>query len=259
MATSDSSVRTRELWNDGPAVEATLAHMHQQMQMQQQMQAQMQQQMQQMQQIQNLLQLQVQQPQPQVWPPLHAQRSFPPFAAFNSASSQTPVPQRPVRPWNAQEPVQPPPPGALWKAITGKKEREALELLKLPQVPGLNDIDLKLGFSMLQWAIAANLQEVALELLRRPEFLQVNKKDYCGLTCLHQAAFGGQLQVCKAILARADFSEAQARSPSVCQVYTTGRWYNVTVGSTALDCAHKAGHQSIVEMLQLHSRGCLVC
>ncbi|CAE8586867.1 unnamed protein product [Polarella glacialis] len=153
---------------------------------------------------------------------------------------------------NPQEPVQPPPPDALWLAIRYKKEREALELLKLPQVPGLNDLEH--GASMLQLAIVYDLPEVALEQLRRPDFLQVNAKhSSSGLTCLHRAASRGQLQVCRAILARDDFSQAQARSTGIVQ-WILNRDYDFPVGSTALDIARRAGHQSIVEMLRLHHR-----
>ncbi|CAE8719362.1 unnamed protein product [Polarella glacialis] len=153
-----------------------------------------------------------------------------------------------------QEPAQPPPSDALWIAIRGNKGCEALELLKLPQVPGLNDP--KGSCSMLCWAIASDLQEVAVELLRRPDFLQVNEKHIdSGLTCLHRAALKGQLQVCKAILARDDFSEAQARitqgMPGSTRALCRGLPHNCPIGSTALDIARREGWQSIVEMLQL--------
>ncbi|CAE8733235.1 unnamed protein product [Polarella glacialis] len=156
-----------------------------------------------------------------------------------------------------REPEQPPHPLALFGAIRNQKEREALELLKLPQVPGLNDLPGG-GWSLLSLAIHYRLPAVALELLRRPDFRQVKAIDPLGLTCLHFAALEGQLRVCKAILARGDFSKAQARSTAAqARSTSTGSsWLGrlVPAGSTALDMARQQGHQNIVELLQPHCR-----
>ncbi|CAE8733236.1 unnamed protein product [Polarella glacialis] len=149
---------------------------------------------------------------------------------------------------NPQEPVQPPHPQALFSAIVDKKEGEALELLKLQQVPGLNNLD-DYGESLLHDAIYRGLPAVALELLRRPDFALVNAIDKYGLTCLHWAYEGGHLHVCKAILARGDFSKAQARSTS-----TSFGGMHVPAGITARDIARQKGYQNIVELLQPHCR-----
>ena len=75
---------------------------------------------------------------------------------------------------------------------------------------GVNDIVLPKGRSLLQHAIMKRMPELALPILAHPEFDQVNKRDFLGITALHAAAALGYVDVCRAILARGDFIEVLA-------------------------------------------------
>lgn len=115
-----------------------------------------------------------------------------------------------------------PSPDALLQAIMDRDEAKTLAFLHLDYLPGLNDLDEKLpspgqtdmgtkGQSVLHEAIRQSLHEVALVILKRKDFNQVNAKDPYGCTALHLVAARGKLEVCLAILTRPDFTEAQAR------------------------------------------------
>mmetsp|Transcript_79554 Transcript_79554/g.140407 ORF Transcript_79554/g.140407 Transcript_79554/m.140407 type:complete len:610 (+) Transcript_79554:130-1959(+) len=165
-------------------------------------------------------------------------------------------------------PQKPPAPArdALQRAIRKKESKKALELLKLPEVPGLNDIYQQVqawcwggkGCSMLTLAIRCGLEDVALAVLGRPDFQQLNYVEDCGWTCLHCAAFGFRgisgwwfgisPKLCEAILARSDFRMAQARitqTPSV---------LGIPASSTALDVAKHRKKQQLVEQLEAKLR-----
>jgi hypothetical protein len=127
-------------------------------------------------------------------------------------------------------------PGALHDAIQHGQDgsREAMELLKLPAIPGLDVLDDNKQ-SLLHDAINMNLPAVAMELLKRPDFGQVNAKDYVGRTCLHLAARYGYLNLCKLIVTNKHFAELKAIT---------------TYGQTALDVAQQFDYESIVKLLQ---------
>jgi len=147
---------------------------------------------------------------------------------------------------NPQEPAPAPAPDALEKAIRSKNSEQALELLRLREVPGLNDlVILKGGWAnnvcMVSLALYHGLPQVAVALLGRSDFQQVNSADSLGFTCLHRAAYstGASPEVCKAILARKDFLKAQAKSCS---------------GNTALDLARSYGTSEMVRLLEAKLR-----
>lgn len=127
-------------------------------------------------------------------------------------------------------------PDALHDAIQHGHDgrNEAMDLLKLPEIPGLNVLD-SYKQSLLHDAINMNLPEVAVELLRRPGFGQVNAKDYAGRTCLHLAARYGYLNVCQCIVSRKCFCELKAVT---------------TYGQNALDVAQQFDHEDVVKLLQ---------
>merc|ERR1712167_112444 len=64
----------------------------------------------------------------------------------------------------------------------GDGRDEALGLLGLPEIPGLNVLDNNRQ-TLLHDALSMSLPEVALKLLNRPDFVQVNARDFAGRTC----------------------------------------------------------------------------
>jgi len=141
---------------------------------------------------------------------------------------------------NPQEPAPAPASDALEEAIKNKKSEQALELLRLREVPGLNDLvrcnSYCSNVSMVSLAILLELPQVAVALLGRSDFQQVNSADTFRFTCLHEAAYrGASLEVCKAILARKDFLKAQAKA---------------NYGQTALDVARRHGNSEMVRLLE---------
>ena len=86
---------------------------------------------------------------------------------------------------NPQEPAPAPAPDALEKAIRSKNSEQALELLRLREVPGLNDLvrhDPYHNMSMVSLAVQLGLPQVAVALLGRSDFQQVNSADSDGWT-----------------------------------------------------------------------------
>lgn len=136
---------------------------------------------------------------------------------------------------SSEEAPEPPVPhGALRLAIERGDVAAALRLLHRRYVPGLNDLDDD-GWSVLHQAISRRLPDVALAVVARADFNQVNAKAPGNWTVLHEAAYGGLLPVCRAILARPDFRELRAR----------GQWS----GKTARDWAAEQEHAEVVRML----------
>ena len=63
---------------------------------------------------------------------------------------------------------------------------------------------------MLHRAIDRGLLEVALAILARADFYEVNARPQDGATALHWAVSAGSLPLCRAIVGRADFTELRA-------------------------------------------------
>lgn len=115
------------------------------------------------------------------------------------------------------------PSDALYRAITERDESRALELLQLPQVPGLNTLGPHTGRSLLLLASHFGLIEVALALLRRPDFTQVSARHHCGWTALDYAAYYGQYELCEALLSRTEVA-GWSRSSAAQQARSRGHW-----------------------------------
>lgn len=129
---------------------------------------------------------------------------------------------------------EPPSPHALWSQVRKGDSKAALETLSFPRLAGLNDVD-QAG-SILHTAISRDLNDVAVAILAHREFRQVNHRDRVhGWTALHRAACRGSETVCKAILARPDFSEQDGKVP---------------FGMTAADLARANGHKEVAQLLE---------
>lgn len=133
---------------------------------------------------------------------------------------------------------------AILQAIKWKDTASALQLLRTPSPPGLNDCDSSwYNMSLLHRAIYSNLPEVSEAIARHREFQQVNAKDsYAGATALHLAAFHGYVEVCSALLARPDFREFKGQ---LC----TSSWCGRT-GDTAIDIARRHNQTEVIHLLQ---------
>lgn len=103
-------------------------------------------------------------------------------------------------------------PEALLAAIESYDEVLALQLLQRPHLPGLNNVgEDRHGQSVLHRAILCGLDEVAVAIVKRPDFTQINRKASPGdETALHLAAWRSFLPVCRAILGHRDFTERLA-------------------------------------------------
>lgn len=135
----------------------------------------------------------------------------------------------------------------LLKSIQNRDVEGSVALLSAPKVLGLNDLD-RANCSVLHWAISCNLPEVALEVLKRPDFRQINAKALeFGTTALHWAADSGYAEICSATLSRVDFSEATAR---VQKDWDAGLEQDWRTGDTALDIALRNGHAAAARVLE---------
>lgn len=127
-----------------------------------------------------------------------------------------------------------PPVDACVTAIEAHDQAEALRILGLKQVPGLNK-SYRYKHSLLHRAIAERLPRVALAVLVREDFSCVNARDQSGQTALHFAAVLGDLPVCDALLRHPDFKEFYALDNHK---------------RTALDWARDRGQQAVVALLE---------
>lgn len=127
-----------------------------------------------------------------------------------------------------------PPVDACVTAIEAHEQAEALRILGLKQVPGLNK-SYRYKHSLLHRAIAERLPRVALAVLVREDFTCVNARDQSGQTALHFAAVLGDLPVCDALLRHPDFKEFYALDNHK---------------RTALDWARDRGQQAVVALLE---------
>lgn len=127
----------------------------------------------------------------------------------------------------------PPSPLALRIAIKSRNIDTAMELLKLPWLPGLNDIDYR-GYSLLHEALYQSLPDIAVTLIARSDFLQINAKSRGGSSALHIAAGRGFVLVCEALLARSDLEELGTRGLG---------------GNSARDWAARSGHLELASLL----------
>lgn len=123
--------------------------------------------------------------------------------------------------------------GLLLAAIKRKDEATVLRLLRQPQPPGLNDVDIH-GSTVLHWAIGRELHQVALDIASKKEFSGINATNRWGCTALHYAARRGLLQICQAIIGREEFTELLAVD---------------STGSTARQQARENGHKAVVDLL----------
>lgn len=122
---------------------------------------------------------------------------------------------------------------ALHDAIRGRQEATALDLLRQPLLPGLNEVEK--GRTALEHSIRMLLSAVAVAILARGDFTQVNTPTPTGSTSLHSAVLNGLLDVCHALLRREDFTEALALNRD---------------GRTALELARLFGHHEIAALLE---------
>ena len=72
--------------------------------------------------------------------------------------------------------------------------------------------DVQFGKSVLHEAISFDLAPVALAILGRGDFYEVNSRTANGSTALHWAAFRGFVDVCQSIGRREDFNQLLADS-----------------------------------------------
>lgn len=101
-----------------------------------------------------------------------------------------------------------PDPTALRAAIDEWDETTAMSLLRRAELPGLNYYPEgpRGRSSVLHRAIEQELPEVAMAIVRRPDFELINMQEWAvGYTALHQAAHKGYLRLCQAIINREDF------------------------------------------------------
>lgn len=139
-----------------------------------------------------------------------------------------------------------PAPDALLEAIHRGNAAAALALLMLPKLPGLNDAHPRSGFNVLHEAAIWRLEDVALAILARPDFLSVNAlaADYIwtGATALHLAASEGLVRLCAAIAQHPDFNQLHAG--------LRGDGPLGWRGATAADIARNNGQHQLVQMLE---------
>lgn len=122
---------------------------------------------------------------------------------------------------------------ALHDAIRGRQEAAALDLLRQPVLPGLNEVEN--GRTALEHSIRMLFSTVAVAILARADFTGVNTQTPTGSTSLHSAVLNGLLDVCQAIARREDFTEALALNRD---------------GQTALQLARQFGHHEIAALLE---------
>lgn len=127
--------------------------------------------------------------------------------------------------------------GPLLSAIRRRQEERALEVLQWPSC-GLNE-DVQFGKTVLHEAIAHDLRRVAVAILKRSDFSEVNSRTANGSTALHWAAFRGFLEVCEAIVARPDFTQMNAES----NYFSDG-------AVLAVEVARRAGQPKVANYLQ---------
>lgn len=121
----------------------------------------------------------------------------------------------------------------LGDALEQGDEAASLQLLRDARPYELNAI--RDGWTMLHWAVGQRLERIALEILMRNSFTEVNRRDRWGMTALHWAAWYGYRSVCEAIVSRRDFEQLFAvswRSPGV-----------------AWEIAMQAGHDDLAQFL----------
>lgn len=127
---------------------------------------------------------------------------------------------------------------SLLAAIKGQQEAKALELLQLPRLPCLNEVDQK-GATALYVAIGHGWQQVALAIVGRKDFTRINFRNRLGWSALHVAACEGMLPLCEAILDHRDFKELHGSDNS---------------GQTAFQMASQRGHREVAECLRRRMR-----
>eukprot|EP00414_Alexandrium_minutum_P001989 CAMPEP_0113822052 /NCGR_PEP_ID=MMETSP0328-20130328/2047_1 /TAXON_ID=39455 /ORGANISM="Alexandrium minutum" /LENGTH=274 /DNA_ID=CAMNT_0000789987 /DNA_START=13 /DNA_END=831 /DNA_ORIENTATION=- /assembly_acc=CAM_ASM_000350 len=101
----------------------------------------------------------------------------------------------------------------LEKAVRRRDSARAMRLLSQAGVVprGLNDVDSVTGKSLLHLALELGLPEVALTIVRRADFREVNaRSNPDGATALHVASRLGHLDVCEALVRRPSFTQAGA-------------------------------------------------
>lgn len=114
---------------------------------------------------------------------------------------------------------------------------------RLSVVPDLNKLD-HLGMSVLHRALSCQMRDVALAVVQRNDFKQINaKRPYYGATALHLAAFFGYTEICESILARPDFTQESATLQLP--------WYGkCNRGDKALMVARRKGHFGAAVILE---------
>lgn len=140
---------------------------------------------------------------------------------------------------------------SLQQAIRQNNVSDALYLLTLPDVPGLNELDPHSNWSLLHEAILNEMPEIAMALLGREDFKQVNAKWKSFGTCLHLAAARGYQKVCHAILRRPDFHESRARLQMGSWSYPAASMSTASkTGDTALDLARRCCWDDVARLLE---------
>lgn len=111
----------------------------------------------------------------------------------------------------------------------------ALHILGRHHLPCLHDLNQD-GNTVLHQAILSSvMMETALAIVGKREFSGINARDVDGWTALHLAAESGHLPLCRAILARPDFTVVLAVD---------------NYGRTASQCAHDYGRPDATALLQ---------
>merc|ERR1719240_783449 len=125
----------------------------------------------------------------------------------------------------------------LLDAVQAKNAPLAMSILKRPSFNEVNKMN-RHGQSALHMAACAGLDDVCMSILARPDFTQVNAGSIDGSTALHVAAQARLSVVCMVMLSRPDFTEVNA-------VDSTGK--------TALHIAASGGLQDVCLAILLAS------
>merc|ERR1712232_236868 len=97
------------------------------------------------------------------------------------------------------------------KAMADGRQGEVLALASFSGWPFVNQVDPKLGRTLLHWAAAKGWQDVCAAMLERHEFILPDAFDKDRATALHLAAAHGNIECVEVLLAAPRFTAVNAR------------------------------------------------